>query len=282
MPRCLAKLPCFADRQVPRVARAGSPDLRPLSDYRYHDNLVKYEKLSDKGISGDQVKPSPSFKLGRPCPPLPFAAAPRKPGQPGSIKLERVLVQFLEERVRRGTRRRSASVSTSARRAIRSAEPPRVVARRRRGSSPIHGHQLLARRQPEMGAHRLCRPAGAEQQLDYTVELGSAVRRNPAETPLKIEDGDDSLTVVTGPLKVAIDKKHFNLFRNVWREGRPVAASAPEGVCLVDEHGKRFATSVRPPDSVRIEEQGPCKVVVRVEGPYAATDGRATCVTSPG
>ena len=66
----------------------------------------------------------------------------------------------------------------------------------------------------------------------------------------------------------------FNIFHNVWREGQPVAASGPEGVCLVDEHGKLFTTSARPPESVKIEEQGPRKLVVRVEGTYAAADGQ--------
>ena len=64
---------------------------------------------------------------------------------------------------------------------------------------------------------------------------------------MKTEDSGDALVVHTGPLKVAIDKRRFNLFRNVWWQGRPVAASAPEGVRLVDEHGKLFTTSGRCP-----------------------------------
>ena len=38
-------------------AAAAEPQ-RPLSDYRYHDNLVKPERLSDKGLTYEAVRPA--------------------------------------------------------------------------------------------------------------------------------------------------------------------------------------------------------------------------------
>jgi hypothetical protein len=274
-PRHLVEFPFSANRQVPRVADRGLPDLRPLTEYRYHDRLAKYEKLSDKGVTFEKVRPAKPMTMGRPCPPPPFAATSRKPGQSGSVKLQRVPVQLLEEA---GVSRQPAAISFGF------PLPPGAV-------FDLAHFRVLSPAGQEVPAQftatsfwpddtlkwvliDFSAPLAAKQALDYAVEFGSAVQRRSAEGALNIEERDDRLTVLAGSLKVAIDKKRFNLFRQVWWEGKPVAVSAPEGVCLVDEHGKRFTTSACPPDSLRIEEQGPRKLVVRVEGLYAAADGQ--------
>lgn len=274
-PRRVVTVPCFPDRQVPKVADRGVPDLRPLSDYRYHDNFAKYEKLADKGLKFETVKPIRPIEIGRPRPAVPFAAAARKPGQPGSVKARRVAIQLLEE----------AGVARSRTAVCFGFPLPQ-------GAVFDPGHlRMLSPSGPEVPAQftatsfwpddslkwvlvDFTASLAAKEAADYSIEFGSDVRRGPDESRLKIQESGAALVVTTGPLKVEIDKKRFNLFRGVWIHGQSTVASAPEGVRLVDEQGKLFTTSGREPDSVKIEEQGPRKAVVRVEGAYASPDGQ--------
>ena len=125
-------------------------------------------------------------------------------------------------------------------------------------------------------------PLAAHAAIQYKVELGNRVTRAQDRSPLTVDDSGDRFTITTGPLKVAIDKNRFHLFDGVWINGEerdvgkwePVARSSPEGVRLIDEHGTPFTMSGRPPKSVRIETQGPRKVVVRVEGVYGSGRGQ--------
>ena len=129
-PQGLVELPVAGDRPLPPLGHHGTPDLRPLSDYRYHDNLVKLEKLADKGLTYEsgRGRPSRSSSAGRgrwcPLPP-----PRRKPGQAGSIQLERVPVALAG----RGGRRaagggRVVRTAAAARRAVRPGPAPRAVA----------------------------------------------------------------------------------------------------------------------------------------------------------
>jgi hypothetical protein len=116
--------------------------------------------------------------------------------------------------------------------------------------------------------------AGAEET--YRVEFGSEVVPALFEpSQFDVKDTPRELRVSTGPLQVTIDKVRFNLLARVVSHGKQLAASAPEGVRVVDEHGTVFTTSARPPKRVLVEERGPQKVVVRVEGDYHDGEGRA-------
>lgn len=86
-----------ADRRVPEIKGKITPGERPLSDYRYHNEYVKYEKLEDKGLKYDQVAPARPMAFGRPRPASLFATAARQPGKAGSIEREQVSIQLLEE-----------------------------------------------------------------------------------------------------------------------------------------------------------------------------------------
>ena len=281
--RQLVALP-WVDRKVPKVADKGVPGLRPLSEYRYHDALVKLEKLADKGLTRQKVTPADPIKLGRERPAPLFVTTIRKPGPAGSIRRERVPVELLEEA---GVARPAAAVSFGF---------PMPEG----GAFDLENLRLLADSGQELPAQFTATafwPGGSlkwvlvdftaalapRQNRHYAIELGSEVHRRPQTSPLKVENRPDRIIVVTGPLKVEVDPRRFDLFRSVWLDangdGRfdaheQRAASGPEGVRLVDEHGKQFTLSARAPDSVKIEQQGPQKVVLRVEGPYAAADGQ--------
>ena len=126
-------------------------------------------------------------------------------------------------------------------------------------------------------------PLATGQECACTVEFGSAVVRSPQPTGLGVTDADGLVTVVTGPLKVTVNKTRFNLLAAVWHDANAdgqfgdderVAESAPDGIRLVDERGAVFSTANAPPKSVQVEENGPCRVVLRVEGDYTSADGR--------
>ena len=279
----VARLPHFPDRHAPKMPRRRSASLRNLSDYRYHDDHVKLEKLADKGLTYDRIAPKSPIKFGRPRPHVPFSAS-RKPGKMGSIKRRRVAIALLEE----------AGV-TRSRTPITFGFPlPRA------GLYDLAHLRVASEDGQEVSAQFTATafwpddslkwvlvdfavPLEAKAAATYYVEIGSEIRRAAQTSRLHVDDGAESIVVVTGPLKVLVDKTQFNVFREVWRDlngdgrladGERVAASATEGVRLIDERGTRFATSGVKPNEVTIEEQGPQKVVVRVAGQYADAAGK--------
>lgn len=111
-------------------------------------------------------------------------------------------------------------------------------------------------------------------------------------TALTIADNSGDITVVTGPLKFIVSKQHFNLFDGVWLDAngdghfetneRIVASNSANGGLVTAGDwaaqgcvpGTVHSTSQNAPERVIIEEQGPMKVVIRVEGRhYAPSNG---------
>ena len=84
------------------------------------------------------------------------------------------------------------------------------------------------------------------------------------------------LTIVTGPLKVALNKRMFHLFdRRGWsRAGRRSWPRRRRACGWSTSTAPCSSMAGRPPESVRIEEQGPRKIVVRVEGVYTSAQDR--------
>ena len=279
----VAHLPHFADRAAPKLPKRRSTSLRNLSDYRYHNGKVKLEKRSDKGLTYERVAPKKPIEFGRPRPPVPFSGA-RRPGKPGTIEREQIAVHLLEE----GGVARGRSPVTFG------------LPLPQGGLFDLASLRVLDQRGDEVPAQFTAMAFWPDDSLKwvlvdhttaieadgkagYTVELGRAVQRKPARSRLAVTEDEDSITVVTGPLKALIDKTQFNVFREVWLDKNRdrrfsgteiVAASDADGVRLIDEHGKRFTMSQRKPDSVTVEQVGPRKVVVRIAGQYADETGK--------
>lgn len=110
--------------------------------------------------------------------------------------------------------------------------------------------------------------------------------RPPAAGPspaLAIADLPDTITVVTGPLKVAIARSDYNLLDAVWFDAngdgrfdpseRVLAPTSASRLLLLDAAGAAF-TGRGMPDSVVWEERGPLRATLRVDGCYRA--GRDT------
>ncbi|MBM3502087.1 MAG: hypothetical protein FJX74_25830, partial [Armatimonadetes bacterium] len=281
-PHQVVRLP-RSDAEVPPLSPGRDTSLRTLDDYRYHDDLVKYEKLGDKGLRAEQVAPTQPFVPGRPRPEPTFSAAGRTTGKTGSLRGRRIEVSVLEEA---GVARPASPISFG----FPCPEGGVFDLRRLRAlndAGEVLPAQFTATAFWPDGSLKwvlvdfLTALAPNEEQT-VTVEVGTSAPREDAASPLQVEDAADRLTVVTGPLRVVLDKQRFNLFREVAfdadRDGtfaaseRVLEPDAP-GMVFVDEVGKVFTSAGRPPDSVSLEQVGLQKVVVRVEGAYAAAAG---------
>ena len=282
-PHTVARLPHFPDRHAPQMPQRRSASLRNLSDYRYCDDHVKLAKLADKGLSYDQIAPKKPMEFGRPRPRVTFSG-PRKPGELGSIKRRRVAIGLLEEAGVARTRTPIKFGFPLPKGALHDLAHLRLVSE---AGQETPAQFVATAFWPDDSLKWVlvdyAAPIGAKAQATYYVEFGSEVRRAAQRSHLHVDDRAESIVVVTGPLKVLIDKVQFNLFRDVWRDlnrdgeftdHERVAASAAEGVRLIDEHGARFAASGAKPDEVAIEERGPQKVVVRIAGRYADANGK--------
>ena len=112
-----------------------------------------------------------------------------------------------------------------------------------------------------------------------------------AATPLKVTDEADKVTVVTGPLKFTVSKKAFNLFDEAWydqngdgqfQDEEKYVVSSPENGGVVTsgdwpdpgyKAGEKYYSAGKPPRFFAIEEQGPCRVSIRVDGTHYAREG---------
>ena len=117
------------------------PDLRPLSDYRYHDNLAKYEKLADKGLTYEKVRPTRPINSAGPARPLPL---PRRRASPGQAWLGQVA---------------SGCRSNCSKRRASCAEPGRPS----RSASPCRKGAVF-----DLGNLRVLSPAGEEVPAQFT------------------------------------------------------------------------------------------------------------------
>jgi len=232
--------------------------------------------LADKGLTYEQCLPETKLTLGRPRPDVPFSRAPRRPGGQGSIARHVLPVVLKEE----------AGVARAATLVTFGLPLPRG------GVFDLAHFQVLSPHGAPVPAQFVATsfwPDGslrwvlvdtvvalaANAEETYQVAFGNEVVPAPAKpSQLQVRDTKAEIQVSTGPLQVSIDKVRFNLLSRVASHGKPLASSAPEGVRLVDEQGKVFTVSGRPPKRVTVEEVGPVKVVVRAEGDYADHAGR--------
>ncbi len=126
--------------------------------------------------------------------------------------------------------------------------------------------------------------AGAKAK--YTLKLAAKGSPPPPATTLKVSEEADAVTVVTGPLKLRISKKGFNLFDGVWLdaggdgkfdEGEQIVAPSPQGGAVLTvgdwpgeklKEGDKYFSSGGAPKKVVIEEKGPVRACVYVQGAH--------------
>ncbi|KAF0221829.1 MAG: hypothetical protein FD174_160 [Geobacteraceae bacterium] len=85
---------------------------------------------------------------------------------------------------------------------------------------------------------------------------------------------DGAVLVNTGPLHVEMRAKGFSIFERVVVDGREIVArGASRGIVLLDDNGKEFTAASDRGTQLRIEENGPIRSVVRIDGSHV-NDGK--------
>ncbi|MCG3178585.1 MAG: hypothetical protein BIFFINMI_00913 [Phycisphaerae bacterium] len=105
-------------------------------------------------------------------------------------------------------------------------------------------------------------PAGGK--VDLTVSDGG---NNPAPaSPVKVEMGADVVTVLTGPLTLALNRKGVGLFGSIKVDGKERVTSAGRGLVVYTADGKEVPAG--PPTEVTVEQAGPLRAVVCLRGKF--------------
>ena len=115
----------------------------------------------------------------------------------------------------------------------------------------------------------------------YYLKTTTSNGGNTQNTNLSIQEDSEKIIVNTGKAKFQISKNYFNLFDYVWidkdNDGQinDLILSQPNtgGLILVDANGRKFYTTLEPPEEILIEEQGPMRSVIKIRGVFKAEDG---------
>jgi len=107
-----------------------------------------------------------------------------------------------------------------------------------------------------------------------TLEYGTDVRRSMAEPRIQVADDAGAVTVATPSLKMRFDKRQSGLFTQVWVGGKLITQdNRPARVTVVDDDGREYDT-LGAPDRVVVEESGPLRAVVRLDGHHTSSEAK--------
>jgi len=121
-----------------------------------------------------------------------------------------------------------------------------------------------------------------EQKAALRLDYGPRVKRAPVRDPLKLYDVAGAATVVTGPLKLELKSARPDPLGSVWldldRNGRfssreRITSEQDSGIVLTDAKGATFRSDTSPAKVV-IEQRGPMRACLRIEGAHAAPGGK--------
>jgi hypothetical protein len=273
----------FSAATVPPLPTGRDTSLRALSEYRYHDDKVKLEKLSDKGLRRAQVMSATPFKPGRERPVVPFLEDTTPVAFSGLVARRQVPLELLEES---GQDRAATPLRCGFPLPQGGIVSPGNVRLLGAGGREIPAQVTATARWPEGSLKWVLIeslvPLKAKERQELQVEFGQQVRRQAPPQTLQIDEAPGVFTITTGPLQAVVDRQRFNLLRSVARDangngrfeaGEQLGGCSPDGVRLVDEQGKVFSMAALPPDSLRWEQRGPLVAVLRAEGAYGSADG---------
>lgn len=114
-------------------------------------------------------------------------------------------------------------------------------------------------------------------KAEFHLLYGPDVKPLAPPNPLKIKDAGDVFIIDTGISQISVRKKGFNLFDSVVLNGNNlISNSAAGGLYLVDHEGKTYSSANDSGSNAVIEEEGPLRSVIRIEGWYVkdGTDGK--------
>ena len=122
----------------------------------------------------------------------------------------------------------------------------------------------------------------ANERRRLTLEYGSEVKSSPPQASTSVRQDADATTIITGPLKLTLSHSAPRLFDCVWldldgdgkfSQRERVTSAEGAGMTLADAQGTVFRadnTDAR----VEVEQAGPLRTCVRIEGAYAASEKR--------
>ena len=114
-----------------------------------------------------------------------------------------------------------------------------------------------------------------------TLEYGPEVRPIESQTSVDVQKGPDTTTIIAGPLKLTLLHSEFRLFDSVWLDldadgdfskRERVTSAEGSGITLTDSQDKVFRAD-NTDAKVKVEQAGPLRACVRIEGAYAASEG---------
>jgi len=255
------------------AAKVGTPYAyifdKPSSYYRIYNSKAKYLPLADKGINGNTIGNSrpniaPANKI------YPVFAKPQ--GKASAVALEKIPFELLEEsgvarnvNIRVGIPLPEKNFYNLKNFAVKNPDGKQVPAQ----FSAIAWwpdksvKTVLVQFQTKLAAN---------EKSTWYMEAGKSVVSQPVKSALSYSDKNGKITVSTGVLTATINKKKFALLSDVAVNGKKVGSFAPEGLKIVDENGKIFTASAVAPTRFAVEENGPVRLVFRVDGKFS--DGK--------
>jgi len=120
-----------------------------------------------------------------------------------------------------------------------------------------------------------------QEKASYRMEWGEGARRSAARPDrVEIIDGARSLNVDTGPLQFTLSKENLCIFSEIHVRGADgkMTSVLPTGthsdLFLEDDNGAVYRGSLASEPEMKIEESGPLRVSIKLEGWMQAEDGR--------
>jgi len=105
---------------------------------------------------------------------------------------------------------------------------------------------------------------GSENDTTFFLRRGKGVQ---PVAPVQVTEGSASVDVNTGPMQFTVSRTSFNLFNTLHLNGKQIITPCMyNGFNLRDYTGKIFRSSKAAPESIVVEEAGPIRAVLRVEG----------------
>ncbi|MGD9497084.1 MAG: hypothetical protein AB7Y46_12375, partial [Armatimonadota bacterium] len=117
-------------------------------------------------------------------------------------------------------------------------------------------------------------PAATADGATLTLEYGREVRRAEVADPVTVSREGDVLRVSAGGLRADFDLQASGLFTALERDGVALTDPArPARITIVDEAGNAYDT-LGAPEEIAIEEAGPLRAVVRLDGHHSGDAGQ--------
>ncbi|MFH1751451.1 MAG: hypothetical protein ABH821_00720 [archaeon] len=117
----------------------------------------------------------------------------------------------------------------------------------------------------------------ANASKNLTLEYGSAISSNAApENAVNVNETPNNVTVDNGLLEIVINKNNFNLFDSVKVDGLEIISSNSKNgphILGIDELETDYFSSNDSSVTVELEEEGPIKTVLKINGTHKANNG---------